>query len=1151
MASPRVTNTAAYNRGGASAGPKPAPSPRDSDFDSAPQGTGKLNVSQLQADIANVASGAGRQYYTGDATMPLNSSRADRLAELAASQPDDGAPALSTWKGQQSGLNASVGNLQNQHNSTSEQLKVMLEENLRLKMSSESLKDELEQKRSELNHRQHEATARKSEVDDLRNRAGQLDSAYREKMQELRRFTGMTSDLESGIKATDGELVRAEGDLQVKNEVAVRMKAKIDELMVEIDRVNGLSEDKTKELEDAKANALALGSKHSALEAEYQLKTAEASKWRTEEATLREKNAELDETLQATTTGIASATKEVARLNELANENDTNLRQLQREKERLLRGVNTATHRFDESESEKFTAADQVNGLSSELNNWQSKIEDLEMEVKQQSQMVRDLENEADQCSTMENTLRQEIDELRATVQAKTDTAANARKSFQETRESLDQDQASLRRMEREIIESTEEIARLRDKAETVSREKAQLEMQHASALDAFAAAEKEATSVQEQYSTVQAEVGKAKSELEELEAENERWATLLGELREEISTLGSEHAGAMENAAEYRQKVDRLKGVLAAKKENSDQLRAQLETEEVSKLEEQIKEQSYLVKAQSDALEARNRMVARLRTEEQDLDAELFKVRNDFESRQQEIHILTQTLEDKEKEAAVLKNESDKYTEEFTAHEVNMKKARIATKIKTESVAKLKNRAQELGEQLDNLEDMMKKVDEEALSGHQLVKTLEAELAWGLEEFESKREQADRYRAKAQGLVSEIAEKREWCGEVTREKERWAQETEILGKIVSEVDYELIRRQIEKEAAEKGGDYKASLQEAAAPVANSIKKEVNEFMGEAGRARDEISQVLQDCKTLSTELVYREMDLQHAVLEAERWRKRKEELEQRVSATGKDLATNVEMVQMRQSEANCLLDEIRKGEHGKRLAEEDLLVYEEATRYMEEEVVRLRTEVDNRREELAELGITEKGKSPFDVATSEPVRLRNELMWIDERLNKRKVDKAQSERQAIVAHEQLDVLTREYSSLEVALKKQIEESEKYKQMVADMVGYTSGNTESGTSEVPSDLLNDPLVLKYKADTERLRDQIKRADVDIESQRQELSKWKEMTSELTTQVNSRQEELRRVNMDLQVKKEVGMRLKNRASKLSTDISESAEALGNM
>ena len=35
----------------------------------------------------------------------------------------------------------------------------------------------------------------------------------------------------------------------------------------------------------------------------------------------------------------------------------------------------------------------------------------------------------------------------------------------------------------------------------------------------------------------------------------------------------------------------------------------------------------------------------------------------------------------------------------------------------------------------------------------------------------------------------------------------------------------------------------------------------------------------------------YVEMDLQHAVLEAERWRKRKEELEQRVTATGKDLA--------------------------------------------------------------------------------------------------------------------------------------------------------------------------------------------------------------------------------------------------------------------
>merc|ERR1711988_892606 len=119
------------------------------------------------------------------------------------------------------------------------------------------------------------------------------------------------------------------------------------------------------------------------------------------------------------------------------------------------------------------------------------------------------------------------------------------------------------------------------------------------------------------------------------------------------------------------------------------------------------------------------------------------------------------------------------------------------------------------------------------------------------------------------------------------------------------------------------------------------------------------------------------------------------------------------------------------------------------------------------------------------------------------------------------------------------------------KQMVADMVGYSAGQAGEGKGEVPADLLNDPLVLKYKADTERLREQIKRADVDIEAQRADLEKWKEMASELTTQVNSRQEELRRVNMDLKVKKEVGMRLKNRASKLSSDISESAAELDNM
>jgi chromosome segregation ATPase len=1044
-----------------------------------------------------------------------------------------------------------MNNLQDQRNSTSEQLKMMLEENLRLKMNSEQLKDELEQKRVELSSRQVEANERKTEVDQLSDRASSLDAQYRAKMHELRRFSDMTADLEDGIKATDDELIRAEGDLQVKNEVAVRMKAKIDELMVEIERVNSQSEAKSKELEEVKANAIALGSKHEALGAELQVKTTECARWKAEEEALREQNEKLAEGLAQSTSQISSSTSEVGRLSELANENETNLRQLQREQERLSRGVHSATTRFDESESEKFTAANQVNSLSSELSGWQGKIEELECEVKEQSELVRDLENEADSCAQMETKLRKEIDELRETVAGKTDTCANARKSYQDVRETLDQDKASLRRMEREIIESTEEISRLRERSEFVGREKSALSIEHKASLDAFAKAQAEERTVKAQYEQTSEAVKTARDQLAELEKENERWAALLADLRTEIAQLGNEHAGAMESAQDYRTKVDRLKGVLAAKKETSDKLRSQLETEEVTKLEEQIQEQTYLVKAQQDALEARNRMLARLHHEEEELNNELQRCKDEFESRQQEIAVLTQTLEDKEKESAVLKNEADKYTNEFTAHETNMKKARIATKIKQDSVAKLKRRAQDLGEQLDNLEDMMKKVDEEALSGHQLVKTLEAELAWGLEEFESKREQADRYRAKAQGLVSEIAEKREWCGEVAREKERWAQETEILGKIVSEVDYELIRRQIEKEAQEAGGDYKQKLGEAAAPVVGSIKKEVNDFMSDASRARDEISQVLTDCKTLSTELVYREMDLQHAVLEAERWRKRKEELEQRVAATGKDLAINVEMVQSRQQDANALLDQIRQSEHGKRLAEEDLQVYEEATRHMEDEVVRLRTEVDNRRSELAELGISEKSKSPFDVATSEPVRLRNELMWIDERLNKRKMQQAQSERQAIVQSEQLEVLAREYGDLENTLKNQVKETDKYKQMVADMVGYSAGQAGEGKGEVPADLLNDPLVLKYKADTERLREQIKRADVDIESQRADLAKWKEMAGELTQQVNSRQEELRRVNMDLKVKKEVGMRLKNKSAKLASDLESSKSELSSL
>merc|ERR1711939_45474 len=118
----------------------------------------------------------------------------------------------------------------------------------------------------------------------------------------------------------------------------------------------------------------------------------------------------------------------------------------------------------------------------------------------------------------------------------------------------------------------------------------------------------------------------------------------------------------------------------------------------------------------------------------------------------------------------------------------------------------------------------------------------------------------------------------------------------------------------------------------------------------------------------------------------------------------------------------------------------------------------------------------------------------------------------------------------------------------KYKDMVKDMVGYSSDAAGEGKGEVPTDLLNDPLVLKYKADTERLREQIKRADVDIESQRAELARWKEMSEGLTSQVNSRQEELRRVNMDLKVKKEVGNRLKNKAAKLQEDLDKSKAEL---
>merc|ERR1712166_1260487 len=346
---------------------------------------------------------------------------------------------------------------------------------------------------------------------------------------------------------------------------------------------------------------------------------------------------------------------------------------------------------------------------------------------------------------------------------------------------------------------------------------------------------------------------------------------------------------------------------------------------------------------------------------------------------------------------------------------------------------------------------------------------------------------------------------KRERCGEVALEKERWASETEILGKIVSEVDYELIRRKIEKDAADRGG--LAHMMDASGPVVGNMRAECEAFGADAARARDEISQVLTECKTLSTELVYREMDLQHAVLEADRWRKRKEELEARVLATGKDLQTNVEMVDMRRTEANAYLDQIRESELSKRLAEEDLQVCEEAMRTMEEEVTKLRAEVDAKRDELANKGIRD--KSPFDVASSEPLRLSNELGWIEERLQNRKLQESQTERQAIIAAEQLDVLKREFGSIEVVLKKQVEETEKYKQMVADMVGYSTGAS----------------------------------DVDIEGQRAELKRWKEMSEELESQVSSRQEELRRVSMDLKVKKEVGLRLKAKSQRLDADIND--------
>merc|ERR1712166_295398 len=939
-ASPRVTNVNAYNRG------PPSPVRTVTEDQNQPN---RLNISQLQADIASVASGAGLRREEG-AAAAASSTRADRLAELASTPSDQPyvPSTLSTWRGQSDNLAREVNSADQQRRSTSEQLKHMLEENLRLKMTSETIKDELNQKGAELETRTQEASSKKTEVNGLQKRASAMDNAYREKVNELRRYSDITSDLKMGIDRTDEELLRAEGDLQVKNEVAVRMKAKIDEMLVEIERVSVLNEHKSQELDTLKSEAIALGSKHEALEAEYTIKSEEVKQWSEERARLESVNGQLEGSLNGAGSEIENNTAEVARLNEATIENETSLRSLKQERDRLDRTVEVAKASYDETEEEKSAVQTQVEGLGEELDTWQSKLEGLQSQVATESELITQLEQEADKCAKAESNFNTELEALRETVAAKSDTASSARRSQQESQEALDQEQASLRRMQREIVESTQEIARLRDLCDTLGKENSGVMKSHEEALDAFACAEKEQQTLKQTFDDAQNEVNTKRSEVEEITKDNERFSQVLADLRNEITLLGSQHETQMTTSKEYREKVDRLKGVLAGKKEVSEKLREQIETEEVTKLEEQIREQEYLVKAQEDALEARNRMCSRLRSESDELQADLIKFRNSFEDRQQEISVLTQTIEDKERELAVLKNESESFVAEFTRHEANMKKARIAIKIKHSTVEQLKKRAHELGEQLDNLEEM-KKTEEEAQSGHQLVKTLEAELAWGLEEFEAKREQADRYRAKAQSLVSEIAEKREWCGEVALEKERWASETEILGKIVSEVDYELIRRKIEKDAADRGG--LAHMMDASGPVVGNMRAECEAFGADAARARDEISQVLTECNTLSTELVYREMDLQHAVLEADRWRKRKEELEARVLATGKDLQTNVEMVDMRRTEANAYLDQIRESELSKRLAEEDLQVYEEAMRTMEEEVTKLRAEVDAKRD--------------------------------------------------------------------------------------------------------------------------------------------------------------------------------------------------------
>jgi chromosome segregation ATPase len=232
--------------------------------------------------------------------------------------------------------------------------------------------------------------------------------------------------------------------------------------------------------------------------------------------------------------------------------------------------------------------------------------------------------------------------------------------------------------MDREVLESTSEIARLKDLCDSLRKDSSDLTAKHQEALDAFGEAENEQRTLKSGYEACKAEKESLRDQVDQLNKDNERWSTILAELRSEIAVLGTEHTSQMETAEEYRSKVDRLKGVLAGKKEVSEKLREQLETEEVNKLEEQIKEQSYLVSAQEDALEARNRMCARLQAESEELQNDLLKYRSSFEARQEEIAVLTQTIGDKEKQLAVLKNESERFIAEFTKHEANMKKAKI-----------------------------------------------------------------------------------------------------------------------------------------------------------------------------------------------------------------------------------------------------------------------------------------------------------------------------------------------------------------------------------------------------------------------------------------------------------------------------------------